>query len=74
MKVLELNFLSAEGKTSKLTVDKPLEPVNPAQVKEAMENIIASNVFLDTDGNPFVEAKSARLVERNVEEIDIDFE
>ncbi|MCR2821737.1 DUF2922 domain-containing protein [Lederbergia panacisoli] len=74
MKVLELNFLSEEGKTSKLTIDQPHEPVDPAQVKAAMEDIIASNVFLDSDGNPYFEAKSARLVERNVEEIDIDIE
>lgn len=74
MKVLELNFTTEEGKTSKLTIDQPLEPVKPAQVKAAMANIIASNVFLDSDGNSFVEPKSARLVERNVEEIDIDIE
>ncbi|MBS4219616.1 DUF2922 domain-containing protein [Bacillus sp. FJAT-49711] len=74
MKVLELNFLSEEGKTSKLTIDQPIEPVDPAQVKAAMESIIASNVFLDSDGNPFFKVKSARLVERNVEEIDIDLE
>lgn len=66
-KVLELLFVTAEGKTAKITIENPKEPVDPAQVKAAMTQIILDNVFTSKTGS-FVSIKGARLVERNVSE------
>ena len=69
-KTLELQFVSDLGKTTKLTVDNPKEPIDPAAVKLAMEQIIASNAFLSNYGT-LVSVGSARVVERNVTEYDL---
>ncbi|WP_026583612.1 DUF2922 domain-containing protein [Bacillus sp. J33] len=69
-KTLELTFLSTMGKPSKLTIDNPVEPINPAAVKAAMDQIIAANAF-DGNGGDFVQAKEARLLERNVTEYEL---
>ncbi|WP_077214919.1 DUF2922 domain-containing protein [Bacillus dakarensis] len=69
-KVLELNFTTALGKTAKLTVDQPVEPIDPAAIKTAMEAIIASNAFNSTSGD-LVAVEGARVVERNVTDYEI---
>ncbi|CAM3924175.1 DUF2922 domain-containing protein [Mesobacillus zeae] len=66
-KVLELQFGTDLGKSAKLTVDNPKEPIDPAAVKLAMEQIIASNAFLMKSGT-LVAIGEARVVERNVTE------
>ncbi|GIN58977.1 hypothetical protein J8TS2_32960 [Lederbergia ruris] len=71
MKVLELNFSSEEGKNVRITVDEPVDPIEAEQVKDAMDEILAADIFLDTDGNPLTEAKSARIVDKTVTTIDI---
>ncbi|MUV36697.1 hypothetical protein JNUCC1_00501 [Lentibacillus sp. JNUCC-1] len=70
MKQLELKFVNQEGKTVTYTLDKPIEPVDTAAVHQAMDEIISRNAFTSTGGN-IVEKKSARVVERSVEEIDL---
>ncbi|MGY0693871.1 DUF2922 domain-containing protein [Virgibacillus sp. FSP13] len=70
MKKLELKFLNKEGKTVTYSLEKPVEPVDPAAIKSAMDEIIAQNAFTSTGGD-LVSIKSARLVERNVEEIEL---
>jgi len=72
MKVLELNFMTSGGKTAKISIDEPLEPVNTEQVKAAMQSIIEAGVFIDSDGNSYEEMKAARLVERTVTEYSLD--
>lgn len=69
-KVLELIFVTAEGKSATISVDNPKEPVVVNTVKQAMEKIIAENVFVTSSGN-IVDLKAARLVERNVEEVEL---
>ncbi|HLU23166.1 MAG TPA: DUF2922 domain-containing protein [Bacillaceae bacterium] len=71
MKVLELIFLTDLGKTTRITVDDPQEPIDTEVVKSAMQSIIESNVFIDSDGNSYSEIKGARLVERSVTEYEI---
>ncbi|WP_335871798.1 DUF2922 domain-containing protein [Bacillus sp. 2205SS5-2] len=70
-KSLELQFVTDEGKTARLTLDDPNEPVNETEVKQAMEIMIANNVFQSTSGQ-FVAVKGARLLERNVTDITIE--
>lgn len=72
MKVLELNFSSAEGKNVRVSIDNPIEPIDAEEVKTAMSTIIETDVFLDSEGNALTEAKSARIVDRTVTPIDID--
>lgn len=69
-KTLELNFVTDTGKSANVTVDSPKEPIDPAHVKLAMEQVIASNAFYSVNGN-LVSAKGARVVERNVVEYEL---
>ncbi|MGG4267790.1 DUF2922 domain-containing protein [Peribacillus simplex] len=69
-KVLEMIFVTEEGKTATISVDNPKEPVNVNTIKLAMEQLIAGNVFVASSGD-FVDLKAARLVERNVEEVEL---
>ncbi|USK74041.1 DUF2922 domain-containing protein [Peribacillus frigoritolerans] len=69
-KVLELIFVTEEGKSATISVDNPKEPVEVNRVKLAMEKIIAGNVFVTSSGD-FVDLKAARLIERNVEEVEL---
>jgi hypothetical protein len=69
-KTLELQFGTTMGGTARITVDFPLEPVEQATVRAAMENIISANIFTSPSGN-LVSIKGARLVEREVTDIEI---
>ncbi|UII57677.1 DUF2922 domain-containing protein [Cytobacillus spongiae] len=69
-KSLELQFVTSNGKTSNLTFDNPIEPINPSAVKQAMDQIIAANVFEGHNGT-LVSAKGARVIERNVTEYEL---
>ncbi|KON88192.1 hypothetical protein AF332_16190 [Sporosarcina globispora] len=69
-KSLEMTFLSEMGKPTKLSVDNPIEPIDPAAVKAAMEQIITVNAF-DGNGGDLVSAEGARLVERNVTDFEL---
>ncbi len=69
-KVLELQFLNTEGKTVKINVDSPIDPVDPIAITTAMDNILASNIFF-TSGGEFVAKKGARVVERNVTDVEL---
>ena len=69
-KTLELQFVTSLGSKTKLTIDNPIEPINPAVVKLAMEKIVQSKVFFSPNGE-LVAVSGARLVERNVSEYDM---
>jgi len=71
MKKLELFFENEDGKTVKHTLDNPVEPVNPEAVKTAMDEIITQNAFFSSGGD-LVAKKSARVVETNIEDIDLE--
>ncbi|MGM0877120.1 MAG: DUF2922 domain-containing protein [Bacillota bacterium] len=67
-KTLELQFLNTAGKTVKINVDSPVDPIDPAALTAAMDQILAANIFISTDGD-FVSKKGARIIDRNVTEI-----
>ncbi|RFU63516.1 DUF2922 domain-containing protein [Peribacillus glennii] len=69
-KTLELLFVTEEGKTSSISIEDPIEPVDINAVKQAMDTIIAANVFTSASGD-FVGKKGVRVVERNVNEYDV---
>ncbi|UOQ43238.1 DUF2922 domain-containing protein [Halobacillus salinarum] len=68
MKKLEMKFLDQENKTVTLSLDDPKEPVDPVQVNQAMDAVLAENCFFSSNGD-LVAKKEARIVERNVEDI-----
>lgn len=69
-KQLQLGFRTAEGGSMNLNIDYPVEPVNAEQVSLIMDTIITEQVFFTSTGAP-LEKRSARLVERYVEEIEL---
>lgn len=70
MKKLELKFTNFDGKTVTYSLDQPVEPVDTEAVNAAMDEIIAQNAFTSSGGD-IVAKKSARVVDRTVEEIDL---
>ncbi|MFC4402964.1 DUF2922 domain-containing protein [Gracilibacillus xinjiangensis] len=70
MKTIELKFENEEGKTVTISLDQPVEPVDPQAVHTAMDEIIAQNALFSTGGD-LVGKKSARVVERNVTDIEL---
>lgn len=69
-KTLELQFTNLEGKIAKINVDSPIDPVDPLALSAAMDEIVTSNVFI-TNGGEFVSKKGARIIDRNVTEIEL---
>ncbi|KXH81709.1 DUF2922 domain-containing protein [Sporosarcina sp. HYO08] len=69
-KTLQLNFTTSAGKNVMLTVDEPREDMTPAEVEAAMQQIIASGVF-GVEGAFLAASKGARIVERNVTDLEI---
>ncbi len=69
-KSLELSFLTQTGKISKLSVDNPKEPINPAAIKQAMEQIITANIIQTTNGD-LVSVEGAKVIERNVTDYEL---
>ena len=70
MKKLELKFLNEEGKVVTISLDAPVEPADPIAVGAAMDEIISQDCFLSS-GGALVQKKQARIVERNVNDIEI---
>jgi Protein of unknown function (DUF2922) len=69
-RTLELLFLNLEGKTVKVNVDSPIDPVDQQALTTAMDQILASNIFI-TNGGEFISKKGARIVDRSVTEIEL---
>jgi len=69
-KTLELHFLAENGKSSRVTIDNPKEPIDQEVVKQAMEAVIASGIFYTVNGT-LVSVNGARVVERNVTDYEI---
>ena len=70
MKTLELRFENEEGKIVTISLDSPVEPADPIAVSAAMDEIISQNAF-ESSGGELVGKVSARIVERNVTEIEL---
>lgn len=71
MKKLELKFKNQEDKIVTYSLDYPNDPIDPEAVSEAMDEILAQNIF-STNGGDLVAKASARVVEQNIEEIEIN--
>ncbi|WML24786.1 DUF2922 domain-containing protein [Neobacillus sp. OS1-33] len=69
-KTLELQFGTELGKTARITVDNPKEPIDEEVVKMSMSQIIASDIFTSGSGK-FISAKGARVVDRSVTDYEL---
>jgi len=69
-KTLELQFGTEFGKTAKITVDNPKEPVDEEVVKLSMAQIIAANIFTTGSGK-LASAKGVRVIDRNVTDYEL---
>ncbi|MBO0959942.1 DUF2922 domain-containing protein [Neobacillus sp. MM2021_6] len=69
-KTLELEFGTELGKTARISVDNPKEPIDEEVVKLSMAQIITSEVFTTASGK-MVAAKGARVIERNVTDYEL---
>ena len=65
-KSLQLVFKNASGNTKLITISNPKDDLTKAQTDEAMQKIIAVNVF-KTVGGDLTQAVEARVVNRNVQ-------
>ncbi|MFT8318032.1 MAG: DUF2922 domain-containing protein [Sporolactobacillus sp.] len=70
MKKLNLVFQNEAGKSVTLSLNDPVEPVNPAAVKDAMNEVIARNVFTST-GGALTKIKSARISDNSATAIEL---
>jgi len=70
-KRLELRFRNESGTTATISLDDPIEPVDPEVVKQAMLEIISQDVF-NSPGGSLVEIDRAQVVERTVDVIPLD--
>jgi hypothetical protein len=69
-KTLELLFVTDLGKSARIAIEQPKEPIDPIQVKQAMEQIISSDAFFTANGN-LASIAGARVVERTVTEYEL---
>ncbi|WP_066172434.1 DUF2922 domain-containing protein [Bacillus marinisedimentorum] len=69
-KKLELKFANEAGSVVTISLDDPIEPVDPLAVSAAMDEIITHNAFSSSGGN-LTEKNGARIVERTVNDITI---
>jgi len=69
-KTLELQFATELGKTARVTIENPKDPIDEEVVKLSMAQIIASEVF-NTSSGKFVAAKGARVVDRSVTDYEL---
>lgn len=70
MKTIELRFRNEDDKLVRFNLDNPVDPIDPVIVNEAMDAIIAENVFTSSGGD-LLTKEGARVVEQLVEEIEI---
>lgn len=66
---LELVFITSDDRNVRLSVNNPKEDLDGDTIKEAMEQIIAANIFETSTGASFVAVKEARKIQRGVEVI-----
>ncbi|WP_462410409.1 DUF2922 domain-containing protein [Neobacillus sp. Marseille-QA0830] len=69
-KTLELEFGTEFGKTARIAVENPKEPVDEEVIKLSMAQIIASDIFVSSTGK-LVAAKGAKVIDRNVVEYEL---
>ena len=68
-KKLEMDFLDEMNKRFRLSIDDPKDDLDIIQVEVAMDEILASNIFI-SNGTDLVSHDAARIVTTVVEEME----
>ncbi|MGD6817547.1 DUF2922 domain-containing protein [Metabacillus sp. 113a] len=69
-KTLELQFGNELGRTVTVSVDAPKETLTDEEITAAMDGLLTADIFTSSGGN-LTAKKGARVVERNVVELEI---
>ncbi|MGI6129135.1 MAG: DUF2922 domain-containing protein [bacterium] len=69
-KTLVMVFKNADGKNASISIAAPREDLDAVEVVQAMQEIIDNNVFV-TSGGDLVEIAAARVVSREVTELEV---
>lgn len=69
-RVLEMTFKKLDDKMAKLTIVNAREDITAAEVKNAMETILADNVFV-VGGQEFGEIHGAKIIRTEEEELEL---
>ncbi|MFC7393111.1 DUF2922 domain-containing protein [Scopulibacillus cellulosilyticus] len=69
-KTLDLLFENVKGDTVRISLDDPIDPINPVSVNAAMDTIIQAGAFTSSGGD-LVKKKGARVIERNINDISL---
>lgn len=69
-KTLELQFVTEFGKTARISLDNPKEPIDEIVVKQSMDLVVASGIFTTSSGN-LATSKGARVIDRNVTDYEL---
>ncbi|MFV9510222.1 DUF2922 domain-containing protein [Tepidibacillus sp. LV47] len=67
-KTLELLFQTTEGKTARIVLADPIEPVDTVKVQQVMDLIVSKNIFQFSSGE-LVAAVDARVIEKTVTDL-----
>lgn len=69
-RVLAMNFITGFGSNMRLSVDDPREDLNPSEIKDFMELVIAKDIFNVEGGLESI--KGATITSTEVDVIDLD--
>ncbi|SMB88537.1 Protein of unknown function [Desulfonispora thiosulfatigenes DSM 11270] len=73
-KTLQLSFVDADNKKVSMTVNDPREDLTGLEVKAAMDQIIAQNIFTSSKNKDLVAISGARIIDRDVTELEVSGE
>lgn len=68
MKTLQLTFTDADNRPFNITLDEPRTNLTKEEIERVMDQIIQDQVFMPR-GFALVAKKTARIIDRRVEEI-----
>ena len=66
---LEMDFLNVAKKIVRISIDEPKENINNVEIENAMDSIVALNVFDSKEGD-LVGLSAARIIRTSVEDIE----
>lgn len=67
-KTLQMTFTTEQDKSVSLSIRDPREDLDEAAVRQAMQEIIANDVFTSASGS-FVAIKAAKIIDRGVTDL-----
>lgn len=66
---LEMDFLDGFNKRLRISIDEPLEDLVQSEIEDAMDSIIAHNIF-QSNGMDLVSREGARIIKTTVNEME----